>query len=167
MEEFSLKPVILFFVVVILGVVFLGEIADNQVENTELVTRTNETVTMTAITATIINESVTLVGGSASVAQTAITSITFFGNASINTDNNLQVNLSDAVNITKDGTITSNNTFATGIHNISYTYIANGTAQVTPTSKVFTLTFFGNVTNHTGLASITLNPLSTNSFVLI
>ncbi len=120
MVEFSLKPIILFFVVIIMGVVFLGVIADNQVANTEI--------------SGVTNESITITSGVGSTSNDDVVGISFFGNGTVGTPL-ATVTVGEHINFTKAGTIaiaqnlnlTSggedfNNSFADGSYNITYTY---------------------------------------------
>lgn len=107
MAEFSLKPVMVGFIVILVGVVFAGVVADNQVANTELSTSTNEQITIT--------------GGSGLTAEDDVRGITFFGNATNNTDQGA-FNVGTEVNFTKAGNITVSSLFSGGTYNISYPF---------------------------------------------
>ncbi len=106
MVEFTLKGIMTAFVVIILGVVFLGVIADNQVANTELSGATNESITLTSGLGTTNNAD--------------ITSLDFFGNATHNTVNGKFIR-GISINFTKaTGAISANTTG--DVYNISYGY---------------------------------------------
>ncbi len=153
MVEFSLKPVIMFFVVVILGVVFLGEIADNQVENTELSGVVNESITMTATTNTIINETMAITSGIGTPGNLSIASVTFFGNATSSSHID-GITIGTQINFTKAGITVDSVNFSNGNYNISYTYtkdLIGNAAQ----DDLRGISFFGNATNSTHLSSIT------------
>ena len=157
MAQFSLKPVILFFVVVILGVVFLGEIADNEVANTELSGVTNESIAITLTTNTIVNETITISSGSGTTGNKSVTSITFFGNATTSSDasSDVTVVINTNINFSKSGIITLNGTFDNGDYNISYTYSTDATGN-TVQDDVVSVSFFGNGTNSSHLSSVTI-----------
>ncbi len=110
MAEFSLKPILTLFIIIIVGVVFLGEITDNQVENTELSRSINETITMTGQTGT--------------TAFADVRSLTFFGNASGNDTDLANVAIGVEVNFTRSGTIIvdAEEFPADGPYNITYSY---------------------------------------------
>lgn len=156
MVEFSLKPIIMFFVVVILGVVFLGEIADNQVENTELSFVTNETITITVSTFTTINESITITNGEGAVATGPIFSVSFFGNATNSTDD-AGISLGTEVNFSRSGAVAisqeADKFGPTGTYNISYVSATSGTG-VTANNAKTAVSFFGNGSISTGISGI-------------
>ena len=106
MADFSLKPIILFFVAVIIGIVFLGVIADNQVANTELSGVTNESISIGAT-------------GNGTTVNADVIGVSYFGNISDSTDLGSFV-FGKSVNFTKTGLITVNTTDHT--YNISYSY---------------------------------------------
>lgn len=125
MAQFSLKPIITFFVVIILGIVFLSVIADNEIANTEL--------------SDVTNESITIASGTGNTANADVVSLAFFGNATTSSDASSDVTLSLGANInfTKAGVITLNGTFADGIYNASYGY--EGDLYVVDTKSHFAL----------------------------
>ena len=156
MADFSLKPIIMFFVVILIGIVFLSEIADNQVKNTELSAAINESITMTATTNTVVNETITITSGTGTTDNTSVRSVTFFGNGT-NSTHLADVNITQHVNFSKSGAITiSGQRFpADGEYNISYTYTIDVTGN-TVNDDVVSLSFFGNGTNNTFQSSITI-----------
>lgn len=111
-------------VILIIGIIFSGIIGDYIYDSTTLSTRTNETITIAS--------------GSGATAQDDLTALTYFGNASKNTDNS-GLALGSELNWTKNGTITVFGNFTDNDYNISYGF--EGDAYVTePTSRVlFTL----------------------------
>ncbi len=155
MAEFSLKPIIMLFVVVIIGAIFLGEIADNQVENTELSGITNESIVMTATTNTIVNETITITSGVGQTGNVSLRSVIFFGNGT-NSTHLASVNLATHVNFSKSGEIVvSQHAFdSDSEYNISYTYTADVTGD-TAQDDVVSISFFGNGTNSTHSSDIT------------
>lgn len=109
-DNFSLKPILMFFIVIIMGVVFLQILADNQIENTEL--------------SNTFHEQITITSGAGQTNNDDVVSLQFFGNGSVNTDQS-NIVLGEVVNFTKPGVITvsqNNGNFSNGNYNISYTY---------------------------------------------
>ena len=156
MADFSLKPIIMFFVVVLIGIVFLGEIADNQIANTELSSVTNESIAITMTTNTVTNETITMASGAGTTANSSVRNITFFGNATHSSDasSTVTIVLGTTVNVSKLGQVNANGTFTTGDYNISYTYTTAGTGD-TVQDDITSIDFFGNATNSTHLAGVT------------
>lgn len=155
MVEMSLKPVLMVFVVLVLGVVFAQVIADNQVANTELSSIFNETVTLTQSLSTNTNETIeSFTNRQAKVTDNGITSILFFGNVSNNT-NLASVTVGLSVNSTRSGEIIiSGDKFpGPGPYNISYTHITEVTGS-TGQDDVVQVNFFGNVTIGTQITGI-------------
>ena len=154
MGKFSLGPIIMFFVVIILGVVFLREIGDNQVKNTELSGVTNESIAITMTNNVIINETITIASGIGTTGNSSIQAVGFFGNATNSTHLD-DVAINAQVNFTKAGAIVvAPDHIQDGDYNISYNYTSDGVGN-TVQDDLTSLDFFGNGTNSTHLASIT------------
>ena len=143
MAEFSLKPILTLFIVVLIGIVFLGEIADNQIENTELSSTGNETITMSATTSSTVNESITITSQTGNVAGGAVIAVSFFGNGT-NSTHLANVAIGIEVNITRSGRVTvdAEEFPADGIYNISYT-TQNVATGSTANEDVISVSFFG------------------------
>lgn len=124
-KEYSLKPILVFFVVAIIAISFVRILSDSEVANTQLSTR--------------VNESVVISGRSGDLANINIVSIDFFGNASNNTLRNSGITFGAHINFSENGTIqvtdslnisgsgstgpsTSQVVFGAGTYNVSYTY---------------------------------------------
>ncbi len=151
---------------VIVGVTFIvGTLIFSNVSNTTANildsvpnTVTNESIAMTETTNTIVNETITMASGTGTTGNTSVKTITFFGNATHSTDGSSAVTLAidTEVNNSKSGVIRVNGTFDNGDYNISYTYSTDLTGTAANTNGVTTLNFFGNTTNSSDLASVTL-----------
>ena len=154
MAEFSLKPIIMLFVVIILGVVFLREIADSQVENTELSEIVNESIAMTATINSVVNETMAITSGTGIPSNPSIVDVTFFGNGNVSSHVD-GITIGTQINFTKAGLTVDSINFTDNDYNISYTYttdLIGNTAQDDLTG----INFFGNATNSTHLSSITI-----------
>ena len=130
------------FITILVGVVLVAALADN--------------ISTLADIDTVNNESVTISSGTGSTANDDLTSLTFFGNATINTDL-AGITIDTEVNFTKAGTIIVsqdlnisvgsghfNGSFAGGSYNVSYinqgvNFVANTTAR---TLVKLTILFF-------------------------
>ena len=111
-NESNLTAIITTFVFLILAITFTGVIGDNVKSTSETYVKTNETVTISAI-------------GSATLANNPVLSLTFFGNASNNTNTNGVFGTD--INFTKDtGVIRVSRAIWSGAglgpYNVSYTY---------------------------------------------
>ncbi len=150
MADFSLKPIIIVFVAVILGVTFIGEIADNQIENTQLKSVTNETLTI-AVTNTV-NESINITNGIGEAANSNIIRLVAFGNGTNNTDL-ASVIIGTNVNFSRNGSIYVSQLHFPGaaIYNVSYDH-STATGQ-TSNVDVTSVSFFGNATVNTDVTS--------------
>ena len=154
MVEFSLRPIIMLFVVVILGVVFLRELGDSQVENTELSGVTNESITMTATINSVVNETMAITSGTGIPANPSIVDITFFGNGNVSSHVD-GITIGTQINFTKAGLAVDSINFTGNDYNISYTYATDLTGD-TAQDGLTGINFFGNATNSTHLSSITI-----------
>lgn len=114
--------IITVFVLALLGVIFLGILADQIVSTYQTYTKTNESITIT--------------GGSGKTANSPLLSVSFFGNGTNNTDlggggyaigedinSSRNGSIKVATNILFTGFTAGNGTFfADGTYNITYTY---------------------------------------------
>lgn len=110
-EKFSLAAIMTFFIILIIGVVLLGELADSNVENTQLTGAVNESITLTSF--------------SGVVAQDDVSSLSFFGNSSNNTGTDPQLIIGTTVNLSVNGTVDLSGDVGynnAGPYNISYSY---------------------------------------------
>lgn len=122
--EDKLKIFIGAFITVIVGISLLGSLGDSVNDGTTLSNIRNESMAFAA-------------GGvTASAAQDDVVSITFFGNFTNGTVNDLTSNVNTLINFTKAGVITIDNaTVPTGVtYNISYQYeddeyVVHGTSR--------------------------------------
>ncbi len=150
-DKFSLGPVIMMFVAVLLGAIFTGVIADSQVANTELSTVTNESITMTSDIGQNFNESVTISSGIGQLSRAGIRNISFFGNVSNNTAEFPGINARDEINWTRSGILIVSQEVFEGAspYNVSYTYDDNVTGTAA-NEDIVLVTFFGdaNVSTH-------------------
>lgn len=144
-ENQDMKAIMTAFVALVLFIAFTTVIADNEVANTELSTFTNESVTLT--------------GGSGDLSNTNIASLTFFGNASNNTQiNSNLLTFGEHVNFSANGTInivrnlnvsgagstgpsTTQAVFApNGVYNVSGTYEGALYVDDAPSRSLLSLT---------------------------
>ena len=147
MGDFSLKPIIIGFVALLIGIVFVQVIADNQIANTTLSQAVNESITITGDTATIINETITMSSNNGNTLKRGIETVTFFGNVSNHTDLP-GIDLGIDINFTRSGLIIVGNDAdgpftGNGPYNISYTALENATGD-TANADVISFSFFGN-----------------------
>lgn len=154
---FSLKPIILGFVFLILGIIFLGVIGDNQVANVTLSGVVNETIAFTSTSSNVTNETIAAFSsGQASVVEKGLVTVTFFGNVTLSTAQaNITVN--NDVNFSRDGLITIGQEHFPGVgpYNITYEFITT-TLGNTNNVDVVGLSFVGNTTIGTQITDIDL-----------
>lgn len=157
MAEFSLKPILLTFIVVLIGVVFLREIGDSQVETTELSAAVNELITMAETSTSIVNESITMTGATGNTARGPVSDLSFFGNAT-NSTHDANIILGVDVNITRNGEVTISQDpdkfgDATVTYNISYT-VRDTVTGTTANEDITGITLFGNGNVSTSVTGI-------------
>lgn len=154
-ENINIKPLILLLVVALVGIVFVREIADSQVEATTLSSVSNESVTISSSVGTVNNETGTLTGRRFVLSRDSIVNVTFFGNNTNNT-NMPEVRFGTEVNFTRAGVITVSGSpdkfTGAGPYNASYTFTTNVTGEVT-NNDVTAIVFFGNGTINTNAAT--------------
>ena len=151
----ALGKIVMGFVILLVGIIFLIVVADQITGNVELSAATNESITITNTVNTVTNGTITISSGAGNTGNASITTLTFFGNATNSTDL-ASVSFSVEVNFTMAGSIiVASDKFGDGDYNISYTFTTEGTGS-TAQDDVVGLSFFGNATNNTNLASTTI-----------
>lgn len=134
------------FIAIIVGVIFVGVVADTIFLNTNLEDKVNESITITNTLNTITNESITLSSGIGTTGNSSVYRLTFFGNDTNNTDL-ASVALGTEVNVSVDGVIVVDTVQleGDGPYNVSYVYAVDGTGS-TSEDSLTSLSSFTNVT---------------------
>lgn len=146
------------FIAIIVGVVFAGVIADNIYETRNINSIDNESVSISTTDLNIVNESISIASGLGQTGNVSVISVTYFGNVSNCTggvSGNATIGID--VNWTLSGAVrVSQNIFADGTYNISYTYATLGTGEVSQ-DDVTSVSFFGDGNISTGWTDIEIN----------
>ena len=157
MKNDKIGILLIFFMTILIGIILLSSLSDSIYLATTISGYANESIAMSSGTAeTATNESITMTSQEGTVANCGVIAITFFGNGT-NSSHLASVAIGTQVNITgfDQGILVSATHFpGDGDYNISYTYSdrAGSTAQ----DDLTTVTFFGNGTNSSHLASVAI-----------
>ncbi len=155
----------LIMTIVIVGILFIVGLlifanvsnSTNNILDADTNTATNESITVTTKRTTVVNETITMASQEGTVSFAGISSVTFFGNVSNNT-NLASVSLGVEVNFTRSGRIIIDAAEfpADGEYNVTYVYEANATGQ-TANADISQLIFFGAANRSTHTDGIDLN----------
>ena len=156
-EDNGLGNLLMGFILILVGVVLIGTIADSIKANITLEDKPNESITISSTDHIITEEIIEIISGAGQTGNISLSNVTYFGNITINTSVT-GISVNTEVNWTvKGGILVSQLNFSSDDnYTISYIYTTDGIGA-TVEDDLTALNWFGNGTIHTGLATISIN----------